>query len=177
MLELRRPDVRYCERDEVKPSNMLKASVEDYARDVARFAKFDNGDDPSRIAQRLGGRIHYHELDAWASESGSIFVHAPSDFDIILSTFTSPLRDRFTVAHELGHYFLHSNQGEVPIIALRQGTGRLEWEANWFAASLSMPAGAFVAIWNSSNDISRVASYFGVSEDAARVRRNALCPD
>ena len=76
--------------------------------------------------------------------SGAIYVHGRGDFDIVLPQFTSPLRDRFTIGHELGHYFLHSRQGERPLVAYRQGSGRLEWEANWFAAGLLMPKDEFL---------------------------------
>lgn len=155
---------------------MRKERVEAYAENVAVFANFDVGDDPADIVEQLGGNIEFQELDEWASESGSIFVHDSCDFDILLSHYTSPLRDKFTVAHELGHYFLHSNQGDIPIIAHRAGSGRVEWEANWFAAGLLMPSDRFKIAWKKYGDLSRVASEFGVSEDAARVRRDALFP-
>ena len=63
-----------------------------------------------------------------------------------------PNRQRFTIAHELGHYLLHENEvvhfdGERPgfTVHLRdhassEGKDDLEREANLFAAELLMPA-------------------------------------
>ena len=172
----RRPGVLYTEGDAIKPCNVVKHHVEDFARRMASVAEFKLGDDPAEIVERLGGSIHYADLDEWASEDGSIFIHGESDFDILLSHYTSPLRDRFTVAHELGHYFLHSEQGSTPIIAHRKGSTRIEWEANWFAAGLLMPSEPFKKYCEKHSDLARIAAKFGVSEDAARVRRDAICP-
>ena len=36
------------------------------------------------------------------------------------------------IAHELGHYFLHSEMGQKVGKFPRYGEGRLEAEANWF---------------------------------------------
>ena len=64
-----------------------------------------------------------------------------------------PPRRRFTIGHELGHWVLH--QGEQTALFCRHGTvdpddketaarppiDPIEQQANWFAASLLMPAG------------------------------------
>jgi len=166
--------IPYTEGENITPSNATKSTIEALALEVAGVARFKPGDDPADIVTRLGGQIHYESLDSWMTEDGSIFVHGDSDFDVVLSRYTSPLRDRFTIAHELGHYFVHSNQGEVPIVAYRKGTGRLEWEANWFAAALLMPRDVFRSQARKMDDIVELAAYFGVSTDAARVRKESL---
>ncbi len=78
------------------------------------------------------------------------------------------------IIHELGHFFLHSNMGEVPIVAYRQGSTRIEWEANWFAASLLMPKVEFLAALKETDDLTRIAAKFKVSCEAARVRKEAI---
>jgi len=171
----RRDDIDYREGDEIKPSNAYKAKVEEYAEQVATAFDFGVGEHPSAIVEKLGGRIHYEAMDELLDEAGSIFVHGEADFDILLPEYTSPKRDRFTIAHELGHYFLHSTQGETPIIAYRQGSTRIEWEANWFAAALLMPASEFrSACVELDGSLPLIADRFGVSEDAATVRKGAL---
>lgn len=130
MKDMRRHHITYTLGDEITPTNLRKAQVEEYARKVAAKLSFGVGDDPRDLVTRLGGKVHFQSLDDMMDESGSIFVHAPNDFDILLAHYTSPIRDRFTLAHELGHYYLHSNQGEFPIVATRQGSTRIEWEAN-----------------------------------------------
>jgi len=107
-------------------------------------------------------------------ESGSIFVHAPNDFDILLAQYTSPIRDRFTLAHEIGHYYLHSNQGDNPIVATRKGSTRIEWEANWFAAELLMPRSEFQRIHRKLREWPAIACHFKVSVDAVKVRGSSL---
>ncbi|MGZ0175141.1 MAG: ImmA/IrrE family metallo-endopeptidase, partial [Planctomycetales bacterium] len=123
-----------------------------------------------------GGRIKHRKYrkNVTPPTSGSIFVHGTEDFDICLPTYTSPLRDRFTIAHELGHYFLHSDQGEIPIVAFRNGSTRIEWEANWFAASLLMPKAEFRQAASRDLSVAALAARFGVSQEAARVRKEAL---
>jgi IrrE N-terminal-like domain len=49
-----------------------------------------------------------------------------------------PPRRRFTIGHELGHWCLHRERGAVWCRA--DAAGRLESEANEFAAALLMPA-------------------------------------
>jgi hypothetical protein len=122
---VRRPHVKYKEGDSIEPTNMAKSRVEQYARKVASAFNFEVGNNPADLAASIGGRISYQDIEEWVSESGSIFVHGFADFDIFLPHYTHPLRDRFTVAHELGHYFLHSDQGSHPIVAYRSGSTRI----------------------------------------------------
>jgi len=174
MQDLRREGIRYLVGDEIQPTNLFKEKVEEFAAQVASTLKFKPGSDPKELVEQLEGRIHYRSLYELVEESGSIFVHAEHDFDIVLPQYTSPIRDRFTVAHELGHYFLHSNQGETQIIATRLGSTRIEWEANWFAAELLMPKEMFIKLYNQTKDLAALTNHFRVSAEAAEVRRKSL---
>ncbi|MXQ49610.1 ImmA/IrrE family metallo-endopeptidase [Streptococcus pneumoniae] len=87
-------------------------------------------------------------------------------------------RDRFTLAHELGHLFLgHVDRHET---LYRRGANKLEYEANEFAAEMLMPQEAFVDSVNDNIDadgvcdIGTVAKYFGVSPSAAVTRGKFL---
>lgn len=175
-LSLLRPDVRYVIGEKISPCNMERSAVEAYAESVAEAFGFVAGSDPLQLVRELGGRIHLQEITDWidGKSSGSIFVHHRFDFDICLPTYTSPLRDRFTVGHELGHYFLHSEQGDQAIVAFRNGSTRIEWEANWFSAALLMPRNDFITLAKLSKSDAALAGYFGVSQDAVRVRRKTL---
>jgi len=173
-MQLRRSKIEYLEGDQIRPSNLTKARVEEYAGKVVAATSFQIGQHPSTVVEILGGRLSYQDMDDWIDENGSIFVHGQADFDILLPQYTSPKRDRFTVAHELGHYFLHALQGNVPIVAYRRGSTRIEWEANWFAAALLMPEKEFCKEYEKTSDIGYVASVFGVSEEAAKVRKEAI---
>ena len=113
------------------------------------------------------GEIHYVGIDDFL-KSGPIYVHAKGSFDIVLPTFTSPIRDRFTIAHEMGHYYLHSLGGDKKIWADRKGSGQVEWEANWFAESFLMPR--YLIKKNKITTVSEMMDAFGVSAQAAELR-------
>lgn len=174
-VRFRRKGVAYIEGERIQPVNIRKQAIEDYASQVASIASFKPGQSFVPLIKTFGGSLHQQHMDEWLGEDGSIFVHAPNDFDILIPYYTSPRRNRFTVAHELGHYFLHSQQGAIPVIAHRRGSGRIESEANWFAAGLLMPRDAFTEQWNRLRSIELVAEFFDVSVDAARVRKESVC--
>jgi Zn-dependent peptidase ImmA (M78 family) len=132
------------------------------------------GADILALTKRLGGRIHYRNMFDGDFEVDTIYVHRPNDFDIVLPDHSTPRRDRFTIAHELGHYFLHSWMGQRPLKAARSGSDRAEWEANWFAAGFLMPKKQFLDAFHESRSASVLADRFDVSEHAARIRCEIL---
>lgn len=101
-----------------------------------------------RIAKRHGIKIRYEPLDEQLS--GMIFLK-DNQAVIGVNAHHRPNRQRFTIAHELGHFFLHSDilqQGahvDTMITMLKRdqaaalGTVNIEVEANQFAAELLMP--------------------------------------
>jgi hypothetical protein len=153
-----------------------KKSVHQYGAYVAEELQLKPGGDLFQIVEsKLGGDISVLAGSEWQDEniSGSIIVNGPNNFHIYVSAYTGQTRDRFTIAHELGHYFLHSRQGEMKIYAERYTPGTtlpVEWEANWFAAGLLMPEEAVKECWEDFPAESYIASVFGVSVDAATYR-------
>jgi Zn-dependent peptidase ImmA (M78 family) len=138
--------------------------------------------DLNKVVDHLGGQIRYRSfLETLTSEDGAIEIRGPRSFVIYLSNATSPRRDRFTIAHELGHYFLHfpqqrdeMSQGKV-MVGRRSGAGREETEAHWFAAEFLMPADDFQRAWKKyGGNLSAVAETFDVSTHAAEVRASSL---
>ena len=107
-------------------------------------------------------------------DGGSLIIYPDRSFKIQLSPTTSPLRDNFTIAHELGHFFLHYNYNEPPdeeVIFTRYGSGPFEWQANRFAAAFFMPADEFRSARKQFRDnIFLIASHFEVSQIAAEKR-------
>lgn len=119
----------------------------------------------------LGGTVEI------CDSTESLRVRGKGDFTINLPSTTSTRRDRFTIAHELGHYFLHyryrDEQGEKTYG--RGGRSVAETEANVFAASLLMPEGPFIAAYQDlGGDLWRIASRFEVSPAAAEVRAKTV---
>lgn len=82
-------------------------------------------------------------------------------------------RDRFTAAHELGHYLMHRN---AQIKFHRAENGRLpayldsEWQANRFAGGILMPE----HLMRTCSSLHEVMRRFGVSYDAAAYQNKVL---
>jgi Zn-dependent peptidase ImmA (M78 family) len=166
--------------NEIKECNWGKALIKQIADRVREVANFDPIEEEnfSNVVKAFGGKI-IEESENLSSED-SIKVIGQHDFSITLDVSATPERKRFTMAHELGHYFLHSKQGQIPLKAFRLGTSLAEQEANFFAANLLMPEDEFKRRWNSyktSTDAFRIAglaSLFHVSVAAAAARAEYL---
>ncbi len=162
--------------DQAEPTGKNKHDVFKEAEFIAKKLHYKSGEELDLVVSELGGRIHYLNLHDWFStQEASIWVHGVNHFDILLSNFSSPLRNRFSIAHELGHYYLHSLEGKVKLIAARSGSDQTEWEANWFAAAFLMPEEEFKTVCEKyKNDMDYVAAHFLVSRKAADVRYSSI---
>jgi Zn-dependent peptidase ImmA (M78 family) len=164
-------------------SRLPKSEVYKFAESIAKQVGYSVGDDLNSLVLRMGGRVDVEDtLLTDPEHTGSLYVEAPKKFRIVLPSHTSPERDRFTVAHELGHYVLHYLWAKKidpsfpdKVIAYRRGSERIEWEANWFAAAFLMPEIDFRRVYHESGGVARlVADQFGVSTAAAEVRAKGL---
>lgn len=134
----------------------------------------------------MGGSIVYkNPVKEIGRLPESIIVRARNDFTIYLPVMTSLSRDRFTIAHELGHFFIHYPLVEKrypgrPMAATRwvdekdDDLRRTEWEANWFAAAFLMPSDDFSAAYRRNRDPKHLATLFSVSPKAAEIRIDNL---
>ncbi|MEQ1601002.1 MAG: ImmA/IrrE family metallo-endopeptidase [Methylophilaceae bacterium] len=164
-----------------KPYGQPQVYISEVAKDVAKEISYGSGDDLIALVENIGGRVTYQELrELEKSDSGSILVEPDGKFEITLPNHTSMQRDRFTIAHEIGHLVLHFmlNKGKADhegLAAARYGSGLVEYEANWFAASFLMPDDQFKLCYESNAaDLNAVAAKFAVSLTAAAVRAKAL---
>ena len=143
------------------------------------------------MAQELGIKI-YESYDFTNTQSGSI-KKEDGQFVIYLNGLDSPTRKRFTIAHEMGHFLMHSdylNQGKESITEIKQPVPILkrpssstdvlaeekkrEIEANCFAAELLMPEEKFKEVFSQANKIDEVANTFNVSPSAVTIRAKDL---
>lgn len=103
------------EFQEPEPTNQI-------AEDFALRVDFRPGCHIEPLVERLGGELRYlASFDSVEGKDGSLIVWGRGDFAINVSAFTGPARDRFTIAHELGHYVLHAREGQRRIRAARFG--------------------------------------------------------
>ena len=114
----RRSTAHYTEGSDIPPCNLSKAGVEKYAGVVAQKAGLhvaaSNGKLLSDLVEPFGGRIRVVDLDEWFGENGSIFVHGPFDFDIVLPAYTSPLRTGSLWHTNWGTTFFTPNKARGP---------------------------------------------------------------
>lgn len=142
--------------------------------------------DIETIPEILGGKLEYIEfedpkLEARIRRDGESFI---IELD---SERHSNERKRFSIAHELGHLFLHmgfifdeekwnNKEDYSDSVYYRFGHSEEEYEANEFAAALLMPKEDFqkACIDNLENgteyNLVNIAEIFEVSEEAALTR-------
>lgn len=161
---------------EAKACRASKATIEAFAADFAKKMGYLPGEDLEVVVEQLGGKIIYQSFANLSRQSeASIRVFGSQKFEIYLPDYTSAERDRFSIAHEIGHYILHYPLVEEPMIAARFGSTRVEWEANWFAAGFLMPEAEFRRqCAKHPKNIAGVARHFRVSHAAAMARAKAL---
>lgn len=79
-------------------------------------------------------------------------------------------RDRFTIAHEIGHIFLHSNN-----IAMARSDEKIpiycdpEWQANTFAREFLCPLNGI----SMDDDVDTISKKYGVSKEVANIQLSA----
>jgi len=164
--------------------------IEDLTSQI--LAKFDSNELPvpiRKIAEQLGIKIHSYDL---GENISGVLVIKNDQGTIGINPTEQPVRQRFTIAHELGHYVLHKNSNESIFIDKeykvlfrdqRSSTGedKREQEANAFAASILMPKKLLVEqIQNhffdltDENAVKRLAKMFNVSVIAMTIRISNL---
>ncbi|MTG99410.1 ImmA/IrrE family metallo-endopeptidase [Myroides sp. BIT-d1] len=87
-------------------------------------------------------------------------------------------RQRFTIAHELGHYFLHKEKNtsfEDTTFFRGAKSNPIEYAANEFASAVLMPEDLIQElISNGVRELSELAGEFGVSASAMKYRLEKL---
>lgn len=161
------------------PRPPAEYSVDVAVRDALRIAESKNLKrvplDVVGLASSIGILVEYLPL---SSDVSGFLKRKNQLWTIGVNSFHHANRQRFTIAHELGHYFLHRDHGDFEDGALfrkdRQYHHR-EFDANNFASRLLMPENDFraMAIRHPAN-IDLVSEYFGVSKAAATFRAENL---
>ena len=140
--------------------------------------------DVSGLAEHLGVEVNYVLLEP--TISGEL-VREGDSYAININARDASTRQRFTLAHELGHYIYHRDligKGLDDDRAYRSTMNgryfntrigpRQETEANKFAANLLMPWSLIEDMQRNGLDSRQIADQLRVSEQAMAIRLGEL---
>ena len=145
------------------------------------------GEKIGRLASTLGLKVVERELDQGID---GYIEYCPSEgsksgYVIVVNTFQSIERKRWTVAHEIGHFLLHSHSSEPDFADGRRYRGDAagavfyaelqeleeEREANKFAEDLLVPISALDRAWTQGRrNFDELARLFWVSREIICIR-------
>ena len=162
-------------------TNQRKTQIERITIDLLnRHNYIDDMVDIANIVRQQNYNVFIDDLD---NNISGYVDH--ENREVVLNKNETPERRRFTLAHELGHIILNSNNSiqhrdnilnnQLDIYA----NDDKEVEANYFAGCILMPRNVFIREFNSIKGdidykIQKLAYYFGVSKLAVNVRANVL---
>jgi Zn-dependent peptidase ImmA (M78 family) len=137
--------------------------------------------DPARVAERLGVKVYKAALNQ--TVSGMLVKQPARDPEIFLNGSDSANRQRFSCAHELGHYVKRTSgpgsDDAMEYVDFRDplsahGLDPEEVWANQFAAALLMPRELVTRVHKELRSSAAMAGEFGVSTDAMNFRLDNL---
>ncbi|MBS0257279.1 MAG: ImmA/IrrE family metallo-endopeptidase [Proteobacteria bacterium] len=131
------------------------------------------------LAKALGLSVKVTTLDVGISGMIEPCNQSASGFKITINKHEPKYRQRFTLAHEIAHYLLHSHLIGVGladnILYRSKLSDEKEAEANRLASDILMPR-SILRSWINQCDqkkpadyVSRISMEFGVSEEAMRI--------
>ena len=156
--------------------NQLLKKVEDYAEIILNGAynsKITYPIDLNKITKALNLKAYHSPL---SDNICGFFKVADGNVGIIINDNQPENRQRFTLAHEIGHYIsykLQNKSGEL--IDFRDtfstnGTNPEEIFANKFAAALLMPRAEVLKLLGEHKTVTQLCHHFKVSEQAIKIR-------
>lgn len=157
---------------------LLWQSARENAIQIGKFSPVDNCglDGLIAIARRLGATVYVTPLAQGVS--GLILKHELDDPEIFVNSQEPIERQRFTLAHEIGHLIERSEVAcdrDFSFVDYRKN-GRYdlhEFFADEFAGELLMPADKFLKVHKDEGDYGTAVA-FGVSVPAVRKRAERL---
>lgn len=156
-------------------ASKIKNKVEELLKD----SDLSKSVDVEAIAAKLGITITH--LDFGDVCSASLIVKDKKCY-IGVNSKEPSCRQRFSIAHEIGHYLLHKSHfdflGKEQFIncddVSSKGCDPLEIEANAFAAELLMPEDKFRAKWKEYQMCDPLSKFFDVSNQTVEFRAKNL---
>lgn len=133
--------------------------------------------DPFKIARNLDIIVKEEPLDS--NLAGFIVRENGGQVEIFVNAYDPPVRQRFTLAHELGHFVKNRNDDNIGYVDERSelassGTNTNEIWCNQFAAELLMPAAIVKKYWAEGRTVDKLRETFNVSGAALEHRLKNL---
>ena len=142
----------------------------------------------NEIIKKLGGTITFN---SFCDSESKVMKTSSNSFEIQLNNTLNSANISFSIAHELGHLFLHMKYlinptfwESIPNDSSHVCKNNLpysisESEANLFAVSFLMPKDEFIKIADKTSDNSyyypsKIAEYFNVTIQSAKIRGKTL---
>lgn len=153
-------------------ANLKNLTPEEASDELLKISDFPSPPvEPAKIADYLG--IPVFDWD-FPDEISGIFVIENNRMSIGVNQHHPNVRQRFTVAHELGHFiyqgneslFLDFNESVIPTHFYDRTHQILETKANRFAANLLMPRAWVKNDFKNQMELSFMARRYKVSEQA-----------
>lgn len=142
----------------------------------------------SALARRLGLRVRLADLEDGNSGQLVLDKEAPSGYAIEVNRADTVERQRWTTAHEIGHYLLHlRSEDHFPTASVKHRHADIlmhiyfddekkeEAEANAFAEAVLIPLSMLKnAVKKGEVQKERIAKIFNVSHDVAQIALHRL---
>lgn len=159
--------------------NKLNEELEELTTNIlVQYDMLKTPVDVVEIAHQL--EIEIYETKLKNEISGAIRYEKESKkFEILVNESNSTQRKRFTIAHELGHYFLHKEYLESENVHIdilyRDSKNKFdEKKVDYFAGALLMNKILLEKFSQATDSVTELAEIFDVSESAMIVRLNVL---
>jgi Zn-dependent peptidase ImmA (M78 family) len=139
-----------------------------------RIPRCSNRDLLERIIEAFS--IQFLQWEHFHNSVCGMLLSYHDKFYIVVNKLHPDTRRLFTIAHELGHFFLHTTLNKPYHLYLEQ-PGKYSAEcaqANCFAANLLMPRKQVYELTESGYTIQQMADYFQVSYSAMLLRLRKL---
>lgn len=162
------------------PSTLRVAEGVSSLEDLRSFIRSNRLDgapiDVLKVADRLGIAVRLEQMD---DDMSGYLTRIGDRWTIGVNKYHHPVRQRFTVAHELAHFSLHRSMqprfDDVTFARRSESPNAMERAADEFAADLLMPKEAVSSAVNRGlRNLNALASAFAVSTIAMKYRLQDL---
>lgn len=168
------------------PTMLSQATIARLAGEVAEQTSYRFGDEIAPAVKALGGEIHSRNF--WETDqkhAHSLLVRGHGDFTIWQPSTCMRPRQRFEIAHNIGHYVLHflwkrhtDGDAAVPapmFVSHYIENERADYEANWFGINFIAPKDAFTRLFHETGgDFYAIEKACGLSYYFINLRAKAL---